>query len=85
MRILVTGGALAAHAVDAVIHMAAYSLVGESMTNPERARSGDPSHSTRAASRATTRIRSRYLAAALSQTATFGRKFSILLAAKDTQ
>jgi UDP-glucose 4-epimerase len=28
--------ALATHAIDAVIHMAASSLVGESMTNPER-------------------------------------------------
>ncbi len=30
------GNALAAHAIDAVIHMAAASLVGESMTHPER-------------------------------------------------
>src|SRR3954469_9505246 len=29
-------GALRTHAIDAVIHMAAASLVGESMTNPER-------------------------------------------------
>ncbi len=30
------GNALTAHAIDAVIHMAAASLVGESMTHPER-------------------------------------------------